>query len=143
MNDSSLVVKSTISVEAPLSKVWEVLVAPKYIRQWDNLPQDFDDFYLEEGRVIEWTGMSKLTVTNAEPYELLRLSFYEQKWEKPAAAYDIAYTYRLSQEDKGTLLSLEIGDFGVLVNGQEYFDASVEIAEKSLTKIKSLAENRV
>lgn len=143
MNQPSLVVKDRVLIEAPLSKVWEVLIAPKYIRQWDDLPQGFDEFYLEKGRVIEWSGVSRLTVTEAEPHEKLRLSLYAYKWEKPAAEYDIAYTYTLSPAGTSTVLELEIGDFGLLPNGQELFDTSAEFAREALPKIKNLAENRL
>ncbi len=141
--EQTLIVKNQIQIEAPLSKVWEVLVAPKYIRQWDDLPSGFDDYYLEPGRVIEWTGITKLTVTESEPNELLKLSLYVDKWEQPPAAYNIAYTYRLSEKAGGVLLQLEIGDFGVLEDGQTYYDSSVEFAETALEKIKNLAENRL
>ncbi|MCF0040294.1 SRPBCC domain-containing protein [Dyadobacter fanqingshengii] len=141
--DRTLIVNDQIQIEAPLSKVWEVLVAPKYIRQWDDLPSGFDDYYLEPGRIIEWTGITKLTVSESEPNAVLKLSLYVDKWELPPAAYDIAYTYRLSEEVDGVLLQLEIGDFGVLEDGQAYYDSSVEFAETALEKIKNLAENRL
>ncbi|MCF0059989.1 SRPBCC domain-containing protein [Dyadobacter chenwenxiniae] len=141
--DQILTVKDQIQIEAPLSKVWEVLVAPKYIRQWDDLPSGFDDYYLEPGRVIEWTGITRLTVTESEPNELLKLSLYVDKWELPPAACDIAYTYRLSDAGEGVLLEIEIGDFGVLEDGQTYYNSSLEFAQTALEKIKNLAENRL
>jgi uncharacterized protein YndB with AHSA1/START domain len=138
-----LIVKQEIWIGAPVAKVWEVLVAPKYIRQWDDLPQDFDDYYLEVGRIIEWTGFSRLTVTVCEPHEKLALKLYAFKWEQPPAEYDIAYTYQLTAEKEGTLLTLEIGDFSALADGQNYYDSSVEFAGMALEKIKSLAENKM
>jgi uncharacterized protein YndB with AHSA1/START domain len=138
-----LVVRSEIVIEAPLSKVWEVLIAPKYIRQWDDLPSDFEDYYLEFGRTIEWTGTSRLTVTICEPNEVLKMALYVSKWEQPPAAYDIAYTYRLVNDGTDTVLSVEIGDFSVLPDGEDYYNASVEFAATAMEKIKNLSENRV
>jgi uncharacterized protein YndB with AHSA1/START domain len=138
-----LVVRSEIVIEAPLSKVWEVLIAPKYIRQWDDLPSDFEDYYLEYGRTIEWSGTSKLTVTICEPNEVLKMSLYVSKWEQPPAAYDIAYTYRLVNDGTDTVLSVEIGDFSALPDGEDYYNASVEFAATAMEKIKNLSENRV
>jgi uncharacterized protein YndB with AHSA1/START domain len=138
-----LVVRSEIVIEAPLSKVWEVLIAPKYIRQWDDLPSDFEDYYLEYGRTIEWSGTSKLTVTICEPNEVLKMSLNVSKWEQPPAAYDIAYTYRLVNDGTDTVLSVEIGDFSVLPDGEDYYNASVEFAATAMEKIKNLSENRV
>ncbi|MCF2487968.1 SRPBCC domain-containing protein [Dyadobacter sp. CY347] len=143
MMDQALTVKDQIHIEAPLSKVWEVLVAPKYIRQWDELPSDFGDYYLEQGRVIDWSGRSRLTVTAHEPNELLKLSLYVDKWEQSPASYDIAYHYRLSEQDGGVLLQLEVGDFAVLEDGRNYYDASLDFVKTAMEKIKNLAENRL
>lgn len=138
-----LIVSKEILIEAPLAKVWEVLIAPKYIRQWDDLPQDFDDYYLEHGKVIDWSGMTRLTVTEYEPNELLVFSLYVSKWELPPSSYNISYTYRLTEMDGGTILRLDIGDFSVLPDGQDYYGSSLEFARTALEKIKKLAENRV
>ncbi len=138
-----LIVRKKVTIEAPAAKVWEVLIAPKYIRQWDDLPNDFEDYYLELGRVIDWTGMTRLTVTGYEPNELLAFSLYVSKWEQPPSQFDINYTYRLASDEAGTLLTLEIGDFSVLPDGKDYYASSVEFADTALEKIKSLSENRV
>ena len=137
-----LIVKDKIFIEAPVAKVWEVLVAPKFIRQWDALPEDFADYYLEIGREISWSGNSRMIVTEMLPHEKLKLSLYVAKWELPPSSYDIAYTYQLSESEGFTVLTIEIGDFGQLANGADYYNESVIFAERSLTKIKSLAENR-
>jgi uncharacterized protein YndB with AHSA1/START domain len=141
--DGQLIAKDQITINSPVAKVWEVLVAPKYIRQWDDLPDGFDDYYLETGRSIEWAGLSKMTVTDSEPNKLLRLSLYVSKWELPPGSYDIAYTYKLTDLGSQTVLTVEIGDFSVLEDGHKYFEASVAFAKEALPKIKNLAENRV
>ncbi|MGG7661728.1 SRPBCC family protein [Dyadobacter sp. BHUBP1] len=138
-----LTVSKKITIEAPVAKVWEVLIAPKYIRQWDDLPNDFEDYYLEYGKVIDWSGMTRLTVTGYEPNKLLIFSLYVSKWEHPPSYYDIAYRYRLAEEGETTLLELEIGDFSVLPDGKDYYASSEEFAEMALEKIKNLSENRV
>ena len=138
-----LTVSKKITIEAPVAKVWEVLIAPKYIRQWDDLPQDFEDYYLEHGRVIDWSGMTRLTVTGYEPNELLVFSLYVSKWEQAPSQYDIGYRYRLTEDGHQTHLELEIGDFSVLPDGKDYYASSEEFADIALEKIKSLSENRV
>ncbi|MBO9611854.1 MAG: SRPBCC domain-containing protein [Dyadobacter sp.] len=138
-----LTVSKKITIEAPAAKVWEVLIAPKYIRQWDDLPNDFEDYYLEYGKVIDWSGMTRLTVTVYEPNKLLVFSLYVSKWEQPPSHYDIGYRYRLAEEGNGTLLELEIGDFSVLPDGKDYYASSEAFAGTALEKIKNLSENRV
>jgi len=140
---SQLTVKNSTEINAPVSKVWEILIAPKYIRQWDELPQDFEDYYLEKGRTIEWSGSSKLTVTDCEPHQLLRLSLYALKWELPPSNYDIAYAYSLQEIDGVCVLNVEIGDFSILPDGENYCVKAQEFAEKALQKIKNLSENRL
>lgn len=139
----ALTVSKKIVIDAPVTKVWEVLIAPKYIRQWDDLPNDFEDYYLEHGKVIDWSGMTRLTVTGYEPNALLVFSLYVSKWEQPPSQYDINYTYRLAEEDGRTVLELEVGDFSVLPDGRDYYASSEEFANTALEKIKNLAENRV
>ena len=138
-----LIAKNQIIIDAPIAKVWEVLIAPKFIRQWDSLPQDFPDYYLETGMEIDWSGNSKITVAEMLPHEYLKLSLYVYKWGLGPSSYDIAYRYRLFARNTSILLSIEIGDFGQLPDGAEYYSASVEFADKALNKIKLLAENRV
>jgi uncharacterized protein YndB with AHSA1/START domain len=138
-----LTVSKKIFIEAPVAKVWEVLVAPKYIRQWDDLPADFEDYYLEHGKVIDWSGMTRLTVTGYEPNESLVFSLYVSKWELPPSHYNITYRYRLTEEGTGTWLELEIGDFSVLPDGRDYHASSEQFASAALGKIKNLSENRV
>ncbi|MCE7042552.1 SRPBCC domain-containing protein [Dyadobacter sp. CY312] len=136
-------VKNKVLIEAPLTKVWEVLIAPKFIRQWDALPEDFQDYYLETGREIEWAGSSKMVVTEMVAQETLKLSLYQTKWDLSPSECDISFTYSLKADAEQTALSIQIGDFAQLNNGLEYYESYTESATKVLTKIKALAENKV
>jgi uncharacterized protein YndB with AHSA1/START domain len=136
-------VKKKVKINAPLSKVWEVLVAPKFIRQWDALPEDFQDYYLETGREIEWAGISKIVVTDMVAQKTLKQSLYLSKWGIPPSECDISVTYDLKNLAEQTELSVEIGDFAQLMGGEDYFNFYTEFAEKALVKIAALAENKV
>lgn len=135
-------VTAKVSIDAPINKVWEVLIAPKFIRQWSSLPSDFPDYYLETGRVIEWVGSSKITVTDMAPQRILKQSVYENKWGISPSNCDISYTYKLNDENGAIQLAVEIGDFSQLSEGKVVHQLYSQIAEKSLVKIKALAENR-
>jgi uncharacterized protein YndB with AHSA1/START domain len=137
-----LIVTNEILIDAPVSKVWEVLIAPKFIRQWDALPDDFGDYYLESGREIDWSGTSKITVTEMVPSERLKLSFYLAKWDVPPSGCTTAYTYTLAEVDGRTNLKLEIGDFAQLAEGEHFYEVYTDFAEKALKKISLLAENK-
>ena len=142
-NMKSLIVKRQIQIEATPGKVWEVLIAPKFIRQWDSLPEDFADYYLETGVEISWTGNSKRVVTEMIPHEKMKLSLHLSKWDLPPSSYDIGYTYLLEESDGLTSLSVEIGDFAQLENGEDYFSEFEEFADRALNKIRLLAENKI
>lgn len=132
-----------VLIDAPANKVWEVLIAPKFIRQWTVLPADFQDYYLETGRVIEWVGSSKMIVTEMIAQHTLKQSLYETKWGISPSECDISCTYTLNIKSDRILLSLEIGDFAQLEEGETAFNFYTDFAEKALNKIKALAENRV
>jgi uncharacterized protein YndB with AHSA1/START domain len=38
-----LIVKCNVTINTPASKVWEVLVKPQFIKQWDELPEEFGE----------------------------------------------------------------------------------------------------
>ena len=140
-----LIVQNTITIDASLNKVWDILVKPKYIKQWDDLPEDFNiNSDLTIGSEIVWKmedgEFSKLSVIAFEPQHLLKLSLIVSKWEQPPAPEDVAYTYSLLNYDDQIQLSIEIGDFAKLASGKKYYDASIEFANEALQKIKELAE---
>ncbi len=138
-----LLVTRQILINASVARVWELLTLPTYIKQWDELPEGFGEEPLTLGRTIAWEGHATLTVTAFDPEKLLRMSLYVATWAQPSSAYDIAYTYTLTAQDDGTLLTITVGDFAPLANGQEYYDASVDFAGDAGEKIKQLAVNHL
>lgn len=137
----SLVVKNNIRIDAPPTRVWEVLTKPEYIRQWDGLPEDFGDYEIHPSTVIEWPG-SRLNVVEFELNKTLRYSLYVPAW-KDEGITNIGYTYSLSVDDNGhTWLGIEIGDFAILTESDKYYDESMAFGQTASQKIKELAEKR-
>ncbi|WP_028595427.1 SRPBCC family protein [Paenibacillus assamensis] len=134
------VVHHQIVIEAPASAIWEVLVSPEYMKQWDELPEGYGSDPLELGSIINWEGYSQLTVVEFAPLQRLRLALYVPKWPLPAEHYNIGYTYTLSRQGEHNLLTVEIGDFAAIPQGESYYEESVKFANSSLQKIKQLAE---
>ncbi|WP_261178572.1 hypothetical protein [Anaerobacillus sp. CMMVII] len=64
-----LIVKNEILIEATPEKVWEVLITPKYISQWDELPEDYPLEKMTEGSKVVWDlpndGQSITTIIKA------------------------------------------------------------------------------
>ncbi|WP_159802024.1 SRPBCC domain-containing protein [Flavobacterium sp. MK4S-17] len=138
----SLIVENNIRIEAPVTRVWEILTRPEYIRQWDDLPEDFGDYEIHPATIIEWTGYSRMKVVEFELNKKLRYSLYVPSWNDESIT-NIGYTYSLSVDDNGyTWLSIEVGDFAILTEGDKYFNESITFGETASQKIKELAEKK-
>lgn len=106
-----LIVKNSIRIDASPSRVWEVLTKPHYIRQWDELPEDFGDYEISPATLIEWPGHAKLNVVGFELNKHLKYSLEVPGW-KEEHVNNIGYTYTISIDQNGyTWLTVEIGDF--------------------------------
>jgi len=145
MTKKQLIVKDEILIDATPSKVWEILTKPKYVAQWDELPEDYPDDDMTEGSRGVWElpdgGKSITTIIKAEVGKELIISLFVSKWEIQPNEGDVAYRYQLEEMGNQTLLKFEIGDFSLFSNGKMYYDASMEFAQNSKHVIKQLAEN--
>jgi uncharacterized protein YndB with AHSA1/START domain len=138
----SLIVKNNIRIDAPVARVWDVLTKPEYIRQWDELPEDFGDYEVHPATVIEFPGFSKMSVVEFELNKKLSYSLYVPAWNDESIT-NIGYTYSLSVDDHGyTWLAVEIGDFAILAEGDKYYENSTTFGQTASQKIKELAEKR-
>lgn len=136
----SLIVKNNIRINAPVTTVWEVLTKPQYIRQWDDLPEDFGDYDIHPATIIEWPGYSKLSVVEFELNKSLRYSLFVPAWKEHDVT-NVGYTYSLSADENGyTWLGIEIGDFALITEGDKYYDESFTFGETASKKIKEIAE---
>lgn len=138
-----LVVERKIMINALPERVWEVLVKPRYIRRWEDLPKGLGNKTLELESVIRWDQEEdqfiELTVTAFEPGKLLRLALFHSEWDS-LPADPITYTYQLISAGARTRLILHIGDFRPLEDGLEYYEESVVFARNALRKIKEISE---
>ena len=81
------------------------------------------------------------TIIKADVEKELEIALHSSTWDVQINVGDIAYRYRLEDRKEQTLLNIEIGDFSLLPNGQDYYDASVNFAKEAKEKIKQLAES--
>jgi hypothetical protein len=141
-----LVVRSTISIEAPAEAVWDVLTGVRFLGEWDDLPDEYASDRLALGSELTWKrvdgGYTRLTVDAFEPLRRMRLALYGSTWPGPPSEYDVGYAYSLAEESGVTTLSLEIGDFAGIPFGLDHYDASLEFASRAARRIKALAEAR-
>lgn len=140
--EKELIVKNNIRIDAPVTRVWEVLTKPEYIRLWDNLPEDFGDYEIHPATIIEYPGAAKLSVIEFELNKRLRYALFVPTWEQEDVN-NIGYTYTLSVDDNGfTWLGIEVGDFAILTEGDRYYNESVTFGETASQRIKELAERK-
>jgi uncharacterized protein YndB with AHSA1/START domain len=135
-----LIVKDQIEINTSKEKVWDVLTNPEYIKQWDEIPENYSGGPLKLGSVIEWEGYSKLIVTTFETNQLIKLNMYLPKVDLDPAKYDVSYKYSLTEENEHTILNIEIGDFSPLPKAKDYYDTSLEWVQTAKLKIKKLSE---
>ena len=135
-----LIVTDQITINAPTQRVWEVLTDPAFIKQWDEMPENYSGGVLKMGSVIDWEGYSKLTVTEFEPGKVLKMNMFLPKVALSPSQYDVSYKYSLTDNDGITTLDFEFGDFSPLPKAQNYYDTTQEFVEMSKEKIKELAE---
>jgi uncharacterized protein YndB with AHSA1/START domain len=143
---NKLIVKEEVLIEAAPSKVWEVLIKPEYIAQWDALPEDYPSENMTKGSKVVWEnpngGQTVTTIIKAEEMKELKIALYLSNWEVQPEEGDVAYLYQLEDLKGRTLLKMEIGDFSLLKDGQKYYDASIEFASEAKEVIKELAEKQ-
>lgn len=138
--DHNLIVKNYIQIDATPEKVWDVLTDPRYIRQWDELPEDFGDDAINASTEIDFVGYSKMKVSSFEPGKVVRYALHISDYTLQAIA-DATYSYEVNVDENGkTWLKIEIGDFSVLFEDGKLYDESVIFSKTASQKIKELAE---
>lgn len=141
-----LIVNDKIVINAGPERVWEVLIKPKYVAQWDELPDNYPSEDMKVGSEVVWElpngGKTIMKVIKADINKELIIALYSSNWEVKPIEGDVAYHYKLEDLNGSTYLKIEIGDFSLIKNGQNYYDASVEFAAESKEIIKQLAEDQ-
>ncbi|TDL85882.1 SRPBCC domain-containing protein [Vibrio vulnificus] len=140
-----LIVRDEILIDANSQKVWEVLTKPKYVAEWDELPENYPNEDMTEGSQVIWDlpngGQSITKIMKAVVQKELKITLHVSNWEVKPNEGDVAYNYQLKEKGDSTLLRIEIGDFSLIKDGKMYYDASVEFASNSKQIIKKLSEN--
>jgi uncharacterized protein YndB with AHSA1/START domain len=149
---SKLFVDQTIEINAPASKVWDVLTVSQYNNRWatefsSGGPQFHLDSTWELGSPVLWKGedgtvIVEGNVTALEPNKLLRFTVLDVRSEEKAlVTEEDGITFRLSEDNGKTTLHILQGDFSVMPEGKKYRDLSAEIWDKVLPMVKEMAES--
>ena len=146
---SELFVDNSIEINAPVSKVWQVLTAPEYTAEWAPDFNGGSPFHLESawqtGSSVVWKDQDGKTVvegnvTALEPGKLLRFTVFDVRSDRPPVTEEDGITYRFDEDEMKTTLHVRQGDFSAMPEGEKFRDMSAEIWGHVMPKIKALAE---
>ncbi|MEH7095409.1 SRPBCC family protein [Neobacillus vireti] len=149
---TKLFVDKTIEMNASASTVWDVLTRSELNRHWAvEFSSGGPEFHLEStwelASPVYWKGQDGTVivegnVTAVEQDKLLRFTVFDVRMaERPELTEEDGITFQLAEVEGKTILHILQGDFSAMTNGQFYRDASAEIWDKVLPKIKRIAED--
>ncbi len=148
--EKSLFVRQSITIQASAEKVWRVLTEAELTRSWVREFFDGQDAELvsewKMGSAVEWKLLSdgktyvEGNVTALEPGWLLRYTVFDVRSARPPVTAEDGITFTLNEQNGQTMLSVKQGDFGVMDDGEKYYNASASIWQHVLPNIKTAAE---
>ena len=148
-NMSKLFVDKSIEINAPVSKVWDILAGREYTAQWASEFSGGSPLHIESdwkiGSPVQWKDSEGKTivegnVTALEAQETSALHVFDVRSQRPPVKEEDGITYQLSEEDGKMTLHVLQGDFSAMAEGEKYRDMSAEIWDRVLPKVKELAE---
>lgn len=146
---SKLFVDKSIEINAPISKIWEILTDHEYTAQWAPEFNGGSPFVIESdwklGSPVSWKDQDGKTivegnVTALELAKLLRFTVFDVRSDRPPVTEEDGITYQFSEKLGKTTLHILQGDFSAIPEGEKYRDMSTEVWERVLRKVKGLAE---
>lgn len=148
---TKLFVDKTIEIHAPASRVWDAITIGERNRQWAlEFSSGGPQFYLEStwelGSPVLWKGQGgevivEGNVTAVDEHKLLRFTVFDvRSSERPQVTEEDGITFELAEKNGNTTLHILQGDFSAMTDGQIYRDASAEIWDKVLPRIKQMSE---
>jgi len=149
---TKLFVDKMVEINAPASKVWDVLTVSEFNNHWatefsSGGPQFHLDSTWELGSPVLWKGEDGTVivegdVTALELNKLLRFTVFDVRSEdKALVTKEDGITFQLSEENGKTSLHILQGDFSVMPEGKKYRDLSAGIWDKVLPLVKEMAES--
>jgi uncharacterized protein YndB with AHSA1/START domain len=136
-------IEKTIEIDAPIEKVYEVLVNPQYTRAWGNAfsAGAYVESDWKPGSEVVWkdkdgnVGAKGLVVEN-EPMRRITVAFYDDVNEKPPAQpgqYKEVYSVQTSRhQSRLEIVASGLPDSDVVIHSPLW--------DKALLMIKELAE---
>jgi len=145
-----LIVKSTISINAPASKVWDALVNPEKTKQYMFGCETVSDWTV--GGSLLWKGnyegqdmvFVKGEIVAIEPEKSLTYTTIDPNSTIDDVSENYLHvTYLLSTENEVTILTVTQGDYNTVSDGEKRYQEAYNNGEgwnPILSEIKKLVE---
>ena len=147
---SELLIKNTITINAPASKVWDVLCKPEFtkiymfgcetVSEWTvgsellwSANYEGKDMVFVKGHILEISAPNKLVYSVFDPNSTM---------EDIPSNY-LHVTYLLEEDKQSTILTVTQGDYNTVAEGERRYNESYNNGEgwnPILVQIKALAE---
>jgi uncharacterized protein YndB with AHSA1/START domain len=139
-----IVVERSIEINAPVSKVWEIIVSPDTWTRWMLVVPEMERAGgLCLGSQVWWKdkkGKAYLagTVAVFEPHRRFVLELQDSSWPRPAEPGEVTYAFLLAEASGRTRLEFTLGDLSIDAEAQQWHDAYHQSRELEI--IKEMAE---
>ena len=150
--NSTLIVKNTIAIGAPPSKVWDALVNPEQTKKYMFGCETVSDWKI--GSPLLWKGyyegkemiFVKGTIVDIKPEKFLAYTTIDPNstMEDIPENY-LTVTYELTPKDGQTILTVTQGDYSKVADGDRRYKETYNNGEgwnPILVEIKKLVEGR-
>lgn len=145
MADEPLVARRNIDIAAAPSRVWDIIISPRFWPRWMMMPPALepDQTAIAMGSKVKWKnehGETYLTgtVTTLEHDSRLVLELDDVSWTRSAAPGEVTYSPSVVPIGDHTHVEFRLGDLAIDPKGREWRQAYIDSRE--LEKIKELAE---
>jgi uncharacterized protein YndB with AHSA1/START domain len=147
---TQLFIENTISIQAPISKVWNALVNPEQTKKYMFGCETVSDWKV--GSSLLWRGnyegketvFVKGNILQIEPERLLVYTTFDPFSSIPDVPENhLTVTYRLKQVNEDTTLTVTQGDYATVAEGERRYKESYNNGEgwnPILVEIKKLVE---
>jgi len=142
-----LIVKKSFEIDAPASKVWEILTNPTYTKQYMFGCELLSDWKI--GSPVIWKSFLdgkvyvKGNLLKIESNKFLQFTVFDPNMGVEDIPSNYAtVTYDLSSEGNGTKLSISQGDFAGIAEGEKRYNEANFGWDMIFIKMKELAEQK-
>ncbi len=144
-----LIVKNSITIEAPTSTVWDALTNPAQTKQYMFGCETVSDWKV--GSPLLWKGIfdgQELVAVKGEIVQIEPERFLAYTTIDPNSGIDdapenyLTVTYELSNGNGQTILTVTQGDYATVGDGEKRYNETIDGGgwEPMLIEIKKLAE---